>query len=323
MKAVRIARTGGPEVMEFAEVGLPEPKPGEIRVRHEAIGLNFIDVYYRTGLYPMSLPGGLGVEAAGVVEAVGDGVTRFAVGDRVGYMGGRPGAYAEAGVVRAGSAVKLPDGVDARTAAAALLKGMTAEMLLRRVYPVKNGEVILVHAAAGGVGLILCQWAKALGVTVIGTVGSAEKAELTRAHGCEHVVLYRDEDVATRVKEITGGAGVPVVYDSVGAATFEGSLKSLRRRGMMVSFGNASGPAPAIPPSRLAQGGSLFLTRPGLFDYVSTEPELDASAAALWEVIASGAVKIEIGSERPLAEVREAHVALEARETVGATLLIP
>jgi NADPH:quinone reductase len=310
-------------VMELVEVETPQPKPGEILVRHEAVGLNFIDVYHRTGLYPIQLPGGLGVEAAGVVEAVGEGVDRFAVGDRVGVSGGRPGLYAEASTVRASGAVRLPDSVDARTAAAVLLKGMTAEMLLRRVYPVKAGDPILVHAAAGGVGLILCQWAKALGCTVIGTVGSEEKAALARAHGCEHVILYRQEDVSARVRELTGGAGVPVVYDSVGADTFEASLKSLRRRGMLVSFGNASGPPPAIAPARLAQGGSLFLTRPGLFDYTSTVEELDASAEALWAVIGGGAVKVEIGAERPLAEVREAHVALEGRQTVGATLLIP
>jgi NADPH2:quinone reductase len=323
VRAVRIARTGGPEVLATEDVPTPEPRPGEIRVRHEAVGLNFIDVYHRTGLYPVALPSGLGVEAAGIVEAVGEGVTRFAVGDRVGYTGGRPGAYAEAHCVAVSSAVRLPDGVDSRTAAAALLKGMTAEFLLRRCYPVQPGDVILAHAAAGGVGLILCQWAKALGATVIGAVGSEAKAAIAREHGCDHVILYREEDVAGRVREITGGKGVPVVYDSVGAATFEGSLKSLRPRGLMVSFGNASGPAPPVAPGRLAQGGSLFLTRPTLFDYVATTEELDASAAALWAVIASGAVRVEIGAERPLAEVRAAHEALEARETTGATLLIP
>lgn len=323
MLAVQAARTGGPEVLTVVDLPTPQPKPGEVRVRHEAVGLNFIDVYHRTGLYPAPMPVVLGLEAAGVVEAVGAGVERFRVGDRVGYASGPLGAYAEAHCVPADRAVALPDGIDARTAAAALLKGMTAEFLIRRCYAVQPGDPILVHAAAGGVGLILCQWAKALGATVIGTVGSAAKAEIARAHGCEHVILYRNEDVPARVREITGGARVPVVYDSVGAATLEGSLSSLRRRGMMVSFGNASGPAPAIEPARLARGGSLFLTRPTLFDYVATTADLDASAAALFDVIASGQVRIEIGVERPLTEARQAHEALEARETIGATLLIP
>ncbi len=323
MKAVRIARTGGREVLELADVPTPEPGSGEIRVRHEAVGLNFIDTYHRTGLYPVRLPSGLGMEAAGVVEAVGEGVSRFAAGDRVGYASGPIGAYAEAHCVQADRAVRLPDGVDARTAAAVLLKGMTAEFLLRRCYAVQPGDPVLIHAAAGGVGLIMTQWAKALGAEVIGTVGSEAKAELARAHGCDHVILYNTEDVPGRVREITGGAGVPVVYDSVGAATFEGSLKSLRRRGLMVTFGNASGPAPAIEPGRLSRMGSLFLTRPTMFDYVATTPELDASAAALLEVIRRGAVGVEIGAEWPLAEVQAAHEALEARRTTGSSLLIP
>lgn len=323
MRAVRITRTGGPEVLDLVEIETPRPGPGEILVRNNAIGVNFIDTYHRTGLYPVKLPSGLGMEGAGVVEAVGEGVTRFSVGDLAAYASGPIGAYADQHVVKADRAVKPRTGVSAEVAAAALLKGMTAEFLLRRCYPVRAGETILVHAAAGGVGSILVQWAKALGAVVIGTVGSAAKAELARRHGCDHVILYREEDVAARVREITGGAGVPVAYDSVGAATFEGTLASLARRGLFVSFGNASGPVPPFAPARLSQMGSLFLTRPTLFDYVATTPELDASAQALFDVIASGAVQIEIGQTFPLAEVRRAHEALEARETIGASLLIP
>jgi len=323
MRAVRITRTGGPEVLDLVEIATPRPGPGEILVRNSAIGVNFIDTYHRTGLYPVKLPSGLGMEGAGVVEAVGEGVTRFSVGDLAAYASGPIGAYADQHVVKADRAVKPPTGVSAEVAAAALLKGMTAEFLLRRCYPVRAGETILVHAAAGGVGSILVQWAKTLGAVVIGTVGSAAKAELARRHGCDHVILYREEDVAARVREITGGAGVPVAYDSVGAATFEGTLASLARRGLFVSFGNASGPVPPFAPARLSQMGSLFLTRPTLFDYVATTPELDASAQALFDVIASGAVEIEIGQTFPLAEVRRAHEALEARETIGASLLIP
>lgn len=323
MRAVRITRTGGPEVLDLVEIETPRPGPGEILVRNNAIGVNFIDTYHRTGLYPVKLPSGLGMEGAGVVEAVGEGVTRFSVGDLAAYASGPIGAYADQHVVKADRAVKPPAGVSAEAAAAALLKGMTAEFLLRRCYPVRAGETILVHAAAGGVGSILVQWAKTLGAVVIGTVGSAAKAELARRHGCDHVILYREEDVAARVREITGGAGVPVAYDSVGAATFEGTLASLARRGLFVSFGNASGPVPPFAPARLSQMGSLFLTRPTLFDYVATTPELDASAQALFDVIASGAMEIEIGQTFPLAEVRRAHEALEARETIGASLLIP
>lgn len=323
MKAVRAERTGGPEVLQLVDIDVPEPGPGKIRVRHQAIGLNYIDTYHRTGLYPLPMPAVLGLEAAGVVDAVGEGVERFAPGDAVAYASGPPGAYAEFHVVDARRAVRLPEGVNARIAAAAMLKGITAEFLLRRCRAVQPGETILVHAAAGGVGLILTQWAKALGAVVIGTVGSEEKAAVARAHGCDHVVLYRTDNVAQRVRELTNGQGVPVVYDSVGAATFEASLKSLARRGLFVSFGNASGPVPPFAPAHLAQNGSLFLTRPTLFDYVATTPELDASAEALWAVIRSGQVRIEIGAERPLAEARRAHEALEARETIGATLLIP
>jgi NADPH2:quinone reductase len=322
MRAVRIAEYGGPEVMALAEVERPTPGPGEILIRHEAIGLNFIDVYQRTGLYPGDMPQTVGREGAGVVEAVGEGVTRFRPGDRAGYASVL-GAYAEYNVVPEGRAVKVPEGVDSRTAAAALLKGMTAEFLARRIWPLERGDAVLVHAAAGGVGTILCQWLAHLGMRVIGTVGSTAKAELARANGCAEVILYTEEDVAARVRELTGGAGVRVAYDSVGKATLEGSLSSLSRRGLMVCFGNASGPAPAVEPLRLARGGSLFLTRPVLFDYIATTEELDASAAALFAVLASGAVRIDIGQEFPLAQAADAHRALEGRATTGATVLIP
>lgn len=323
MLAIQAVRTGGPEVLEAADLPVPTPGPGQILIRNRAIGLNYIDTYFRTGLYPAKLPAVLGLEGAGVVEAVGEGVTRFKAGDRAAYGNGPMGAYAEYHVVQAERAVQIPAGVDEETAAAAMLKGMTAEFLLRRCFSVKAGDAILVHAAAGGVGQILVQWTVSLGARVIGTAGSADKAALAKALGCEEVILYRDEDVAARVKALTGGAGVRVVYDGVGAATFEGSLSSLGRRGMLVSYGNASGPAPAVAPLRLSQGGSLFLTRPTLFDYVATTPELDASAAALFAVIASGAVKIQVGQKFALKDARKAHEALEARETSGSTLLIP
>ncbi|MGA0603663.1 quinone oxidoreductase family protein [Caulobacter sp. KR2-114] len=322
MLAVQAREAGGPEVLDVVDIPEPEPKPGQVVVRHEAVGLNFIDTYQRSGLYPVKFPLVLGQEAAGVVSAVGEGVTRFKAGDRIAYAG-TTGAYAEAQAVNAARAVKLPDGISAEVAAAALLKGMTAEFLLRRCYPVKSGQTILTHAAAGGVGTILVQWAKALGATVIGTVGSEEKAALARAHGADHVILYRTEDVPARVKEITGGQGVPVVYDSVGAATFEMSLASLARRGTYVTFGNASGPVPPVPPLRLMQGGSLFMTRPTMGDYQATTEELDESAAALFQVILSGQVKVEIGQRFALKDTRAAHEALQARETVGATVLLP
>jgi len=323
MLAIQAQRTGGPEVLQAVDLPVPEPGPGQIRIRHEAIGLNFIDTYHRSGLYPVKMPAVLGQEGAGLVEAVGEGVTRFKVGDRAAYGTGPMGAYAEAHIVPANRAVHLPDGVTTAVAAAAMLKGMTAEFLLRRCHPLAAGEAVLIHAAAGGVGGILTQWAKALGAQVIGAVGSADKAAAARDQGCDHVIEYRGEDVAARVKDFTGGRGVRVVYDGVGAATFEASLASLGRRGMLVSFGNASGPAPAIEPARLARGGSLFLTRPTLFDYVATDAELDASATALFHMIASGQVKIAIGQTFPLAEARRAHEALEGRETTGQSLLIP
>jgi len=321
MLAVQIQHTGGLEVLEVVDLPEPTPGPGEILIRQEAVGLNFIDTYHRSGLYPMKLPAVLGTEGAGAVEAIGEGVTRFTPGDRVGYAGGI-GAYAQLRTLPADRAVRLPDGISTRLAAASMLKGMTAEFLLRRCYTVKAGDAILVHAAAGGVGMILSQWGKALGARVIGTVGSAEKAEVATAHGCDDVILYRQEDVAERVKALTGGEGVRVVYDGVGADTFEASLNSLGRRGVMVTYGNASGPAPAVAPLRLTRG-SLYLTRPTLFDYIATTQELDESAAALFHVLESRAVKIEIGQEFPLAQARAAHEALESRATVGSTLLIP
>jgi len=319
--AIQAVRTGGPDVLEAVDLPVPTPGPGQVLVRHQAVGLNFIDTYHRSGLYPMKMPAVLGLEAAGVVEALGDDVTRFKAGDRIAYNG-TLGAYALAAVVPADRAVRVPDGVSLETAAAVLLKGMTAEFLVRRCHRVEPGQTVLVHAAAGGVGSILVQWAKALGATVIATVGSEAKAALARGHGADHVVLYGQEDVAAKVAEITGGQGVAVVYDGVGKDTFEASLKSLGRRGVLATFGNASGPAPAIAPLELA-AKSLFLTRPRLFDYIATTAELDESAAALFAVLASGAVKIEVGQTFPLAQACAAHEALEGRRTTGTTLLIP
>jgi NADPH2:quinone reductase len=323
MRAIRFETTGGPEVLQLAEVETPTPGPGQVLVRHQAIGVNFIDTYHRSGLYPVKLPSGLGGEGAGIVEALGDGVTRFQVGDLAAYAGGVMGAYADYAVVAADRAVKPPAGVDAQVAAAALLKGMTAEFLVRRCAPLAAGQPVLIHAAVGGVGQILVQWAKVIGAEVIATVGSGEKADRARALGADHVILYRDQDVAAEVRRITGGAGVPVAYDSVGRATFDATLASLSRRGVFVSFGNASGPAPPVDPLRLMRGGSLFFTRPTLFDYVATVAELDGSAAALFELIASGRIRVEIGQRFALSEARRAHEALEARETIGASLLIP
>jgi NADPH2:quinone reductase len=323
MRAVRFDATGGPDVLHLADVPTPEPGRGEIRIRQAAVGVNFIDTYHRTGLYPVPLPSGLGQEGAGVVEAIGDDVSRFKVGDRAAYALASIGAYAEAKVVPADRAVRLPDNIDFETAAAALLKGMTAEFLLRRAYAVRAGEAVLVHAAAGGVGQILVQWAKALGALVIGTAGSPDKAAQARELGADHVILYRDQDVAAEVRRITAGAGVAVAYDSVGKDTFEGTLASLARRGLFVSFGNASGPPPPVEARRLSQAGSLFFTRPTLGDYIATVDELDASANAVFEMITAGKAKIKIGQAFPLAEARQAHQALESRRTVGATLLIP
>lgn len=321
MLAIQFSRTGGPEVLEAVEVDVPSPAAGQILVRHAAVGLNYIDTYHRSGLYPLKLPSGIGLEAAGTVEAVGEGVTRFKVGDRVAYNG-TMGAYAEAAVVPADRAVKVPDGVSLETAAAALLKGMTAEFLVRRCFHVKHGDAVLIHAAAGGVGQILVQWCKALGATVIATVGSEAKAEIARDLGADHVIDYSREEVAAKVAELTDGKGVAVVYDGVGKDTWAASLKSLARRGVMVTFGNASGPVPPFAPLELS-AKSLSVTRPRLFDYIATTEELDESAEALFAVLGSGAVKIDIGQTFPLAEARAAHEALEGRRTTGATLLVP
>jgi NADPH2:quinone reductase len=319
--AIRIHRNGGPEVLVWEDVPVPAPGPGEARVRQRAVGVNFIDVYQRTGLYPVALPAVLGQEGAGVVEAVGPGVTEVAVGDRVAY-GGIPGAYAEVRTVPAERLVKLPDGIGDELAAAIMLKGMTAEFLLRRSHRVSSGETVVFHAAAGGVGQIACQWAKALGATVIGTVGSAAKVDVARRHGCDHVVLTT-EDVAARVRSLTGGTGADVVYDSVGRDTFEASLDSLRPRGLLVSYGNASGPVPPFAPLVLTTKGSLFLTRPSLVHYVATRAELLASAGAVFEAVLAGKIRVEIGQRYPLAEVARAHADLEGRRTTGPTVLVP
>lgn len=322
MRAIRFSKTGGPEVLELVEIERPSPKPGQVLIRHEAIGINYIETYLRSGLYPVNLPATLGSEAAGVVEALGEGVTRFGVGDRV-ATAASSGAYADYSVASAERCVALPAGLDTRTAAAALLKGMTVEFLIRRLHRVEAGETLLVHAAAGGVGQILVQWAKALGATVIATVGSQAKAARVRELGADHVVLYREQDVAAEVRRLTDGKGVPVAYDSVGRDTFEGTLKSLAKRGLFVSFGNASGPAPPVEGRQLMANGSLFFTRPTMNDYLATTAELDASAGALFEMIGSGKVRIEIGQTFALADARKAHEALESRATIGASLLVP
>ncbi len=321
-QAIRIHQTGGPEVLRLEEVKLPEPGEGEVRLRHTAIGVNFVDTYHRTGLYPLTLPSGLGVEGAGVIEAVGRGVG-FRAGERVAYAGGAPGSYAQARVMPADRLVRIPEGVDDRTAAAAMLKGLTVWMLVRRTHAVRPGETVLWHAAAGGVGLIAVQWLKAIGARVIGTAGSDEKAALARRHGADEVIVYTREDFPKRVKELTGGAGVPVVYDSVGKATFEGSLSCLAPLGLMVTFGNASGPIPPVDMLDLNRRGSLFITRPSIFHYTSRREDLETGAAELFERVRSGKVKIEIGRTWPLAQAGEAHRALQARETTGSVLLLP
>ena len=319
--AIRAHETGGPEVMRWEEVEVGDPGPGQIRVRHGFVGLNYIDTYHRSGLYPIAeSPFTPGLEGAGTVEAVGAGVEDLAVGDRIAYAAPPMGAYAEVRLMTAANVVKVPDGVDDETAAAMMLKGMTVEYLLRRTYPVKAGETILFHAAAGGVGLIACQWAKAIGATVIGTVGTDEKAELARAHGCDHPVVYTREDFVERVREITGGKGVPVAYDSVGKTTFAGSLDCLAPRGLLAAFGQSSGSVPAFDPGLLAAKGSLYLTRPSLMAYNATRAELADSAAALFGMVSSGKVKIRIDNRYPLADAVRAHRDLEGRKTTGSTI---
>lgn len=323
-KAILVQAHGGPEVMRMDEVKVAEPGPGEVRIRQRAIGLNFIDVYFRSGLYPApnGLPFTPGNEAAGEVVAVGEGVDVLAIGDRVAYAG-PIGAYAEERLLPADRLVKVPDDIDLETAAAVMLKGMTVEYLLCRTYAVQPGDTILFHAAAGGVGLIAGQWAKAIGATVIGTVGSAEKGELARNHGYDHVINYREEDFVARVKDITGGKGVPVVYDSVGKDTFPGSLDCLAPRGLWVTFGQSSGPIGAFETGLLSQKGSLYATRPTLFTYIASRAELELSAGRLFDMIASGKVRIRINQTYPLAEAARAHADLEARKTSGSTLLLP
>ncbi len=321
--AIRIHQTGGPDVMQWEEVAVGDPAPGEARVRHEAVGLNYIDTYHRTGLYPLPLPAGLGLEGAGIVEAVGEGVTAVRVGDRVAYAGGPVGAYSQVRCMPADRLLKMPDSLDFPTGAAMMLQGLTSAYLLRRTYRVQAGDAVLIHAAAGGVGLIACQWAKALGATVIGTVSSEAKATLARAHGCDHIVYYSHEDVAQRVREITHGEGVAVVYDGVGKDTFIGSLDSLRTRGMMVSFGNASGPVPAFDSQLLSQKGSLFFTRPTLMHYIAKRAELEELGTDLFGVVTSGKVKIEVHQTYALADAANAHRDLEARKTTGSTIFLP
>ena len=321
--AIRFHRTGGPEVLQWEEVGVGEPGPGEVRVRHAAVGLNFIDTYHRSGLYPVPLPSGIGLEGAGTVEALGPGVAHLQVGDRVAYAGGPLGAYSEARLIPADRLIRLPDSLSFETGAAMMLQGLTAAYLLRRTYRVQKGDTVLIHAAAGGVGLIACQWAKALGATVIGTVSTEAKAELARAHGCDHPILYTREDFARRVRDITGGEGVPVVYDGIGKDTFTGSLDSLRPLGTMVSFGNASGLVGLIDPLLLSQKGSLFFTRPTLMHYTARRADMEALATELLGVVTSGQVKIEVHQRFPLQQAAAAHIALEGRQTTGSTVLLP
>ncbi len=320
--AIRIHETGGPEVLRWEEIAVGAPGPGEVRLRQSAVGVNFIDTYHRTGLYKLPLPSGLGVEAAGVVAAVGPGVDDLRVGDRVAYVLGAPGAYAEERVVAAARTVPLPSDIDDRAAAGITLRGLTAWYLLRRTYEVKPGDPVLIHAAAGGVGLIACEWAHHLGATVIGTVSSDEKAALARAHGCDHVVVTGREDFVARVRAVTGGAMLPVVYDSVGRDTFHRSLECLRPRGLMVSYGNASGPVRDVDLSELARG-SLFLTRPTLGDYVATRGELHAAAAELFDLVRRGVISVAVNQSYPLRDAAQAHRDLEGRKTTGSTILIP
>jgi NADPH2:quinone reductase len=324
MKAIVVSKHGGPEVLEWRDHEVGNPGPGEVRIRQEAVGLNFIDVYFRTGLYPapQGLPLVPGNEAAGVVTAVGEGVSLFKEGDRIAYAG-PIGAYAQERVIEAAKIVKVPDDIALDIAASMMLKGMTAEYLLRRTYDVKPGDTILYHAAAGGVGLIVGQWAKALGATVIGTVGSSEKAELASANGYDHVINYRTEDFVERVREITGGKGADVVYDSVGKDTFPGSLDCLKPRGLWASFGQSSGPIEPFNIGILSQKGSLYATRPTLFTYIATRPELEASASALFDMVSRGVVKIDINQRYPLDEAAQAHSDLEGRKTTGTTVLLP
>ncbi|MDG1161920.1 MAG: quinone oxidoreductase [Burkholderiales bacterium] len=319
---VKFHKTGDPDVLSVEKALVGKPKRGEARVRHTAIGLNYIDTYHRSGLYPLPLPTGVGLEGAGVVEAVGAGVTHVKVGDRVAYAGGPPGAYAQERVMPANKLVKIPKGVSDEDAAAMMLKGLTVHMLIRRVYRVQKGETVVFHAAAGGVGLIACQWLKALGAKVIGTVGSDEKAKIAKAHGCQHTINYNKENFAERVREITKGRGVPVVYDSVGKDTFYGSLDCLQPRGLLTVFGNGSGPVSDVDVNVLAKG-SFYLTRPSIMVYSAMRSDLEAGAKELFAMVKSGKIKIDINQRYALADAAQAHKDLEARKTTGSTILMP
>ncbi|MHA7598875.1 quinone oxidoreductase family protein [Alicycliphilus sp. T452] len=323
-KAIQFDHTGGPEVLYGATVQVGRPGPGQVRLRHVAVGLNYADTYFRNGTYPIPLPSGIGVEAAGVVEEVGEGVTQVAVGDRVTYTGftNTLGAYSTERLIDAEPLIKLPDGIALETAAAMTMRGLTSAYLLRRIYPFKSGDTVLLHAAAGGVGLIVSQWAKLLGLTVIGTTSTEAKAELAKAHGCDHVINYSHEDVAKRVRELTDGVGVNVVFDSVGKATFEASLDSLKRRGLMVCVGTASGPVPPFNPHILARKGSLFLTRPALADYIADPAEKAELAAEVFGHIAAGRIQIEINQRYALEDAVQAHRDLEARKTTGSSIFV-
>jgi NADPH:quinone reductase len=322
--AVRFHETGGPEVLRFEEVAVPPPGPGQVRMRHAAVGLNFADTYFRAGVYPVPLPAGMGVEASGTVEAVGEGVTNVAVGDRVTYTGflNTLGAYSTERVIPAAPLIKLPPAISCETAAAMTMRGLTSAYLMRRIWPLRTGDAILLHAAAGGVGLIVSQWAKLLGLTVIGTVSTEQKAEVARKHGCDHVILYTSEDVAKRVRELTGGAGVSVVYDSVGKDTFAGSIDSLKRRGLLVCVGTASGPVPPIDATQLAVKGSVYLTRPALADYIADPVEKNALATELFDHVAAGEIRIEINQRYQLEDAAQAHRDLEARKTTGSSIFV-
>jgi NADPH2:quinone reductase len=324
IKAFRIYQTGGPEVMRWEDVEVGDPGLGQVRLRHTAVALNFRDILVRRGAHAVkSFPSGLGIESAGTIDALGPNVTGFSLGQRVACVAGPDAAYAEARLAPAARVVPLPENIDARTAAAMMIRGMTARYLLRDTWPVKRGDTILVHAAAGGVGLILCQWAKHLGATVIGTVGSEAKAEVARAHGCDHAIVYSEEDFAARVREITGGTGVAVVYDSIGKATFEKSLECLRPRGLLASYGEASGEPDPLPPPRLGQLGSIYLTHPSLPDYTATREALLACAGELFDMVGSGKIKIQINQTYALADAPRAHREVEARRTTGSTVLLP
>lgn len=322
MQAIRIHAAGGPETLALEDIHLPEPGRGEVLVRQTAIGVNFIDIYHRTGLYPLPFPSGIGLEGAGIVEKAGQGA-EFRPGERVAYCGGPPGAYATHRILSGKHLIRLPNNIPDTVAAASMLKGLTAHYLLHRTFKVENGHTLLIHAAAGGVGLILCQWAKHLGATVIGTAGSEKKAALAKANGCDHAILYRNENFVQRVRELTAGQGVDVVYDSVGKSTFLGSLDALKKFGMMVSFGNASGVVPAFEPAILSQKGSLYLTRPILMHHIEDRTYYELAAAELFDLIGKGIINIRIGATYPLANARRAHGDLESRKTTGALVLTP